>query len=96
MALKPIRRVVTGNDARGRSIVVWDGPAPGTHEAPSDVGRGYTNFWVWNESPPVLDGTTGHPCGPIWLIGGVPLTAPASWISLTPVKPTPLICAVVP
>ena len=44
----------------------------------------------------MLDGTTGQPCGPIWLIGGVPLTAPSSWISLTPVKPTPLICAVVP
>lgn len=56
MALKPIRRVVTGNDARGRSIVVWDGPAPGAHEAAPDAGRGHTNFWVWNESPPVLDG----------------------------------------
>ena len=27
--LKPIRRVVTGNDERGRSKVVWDGPARG-------------------------------------------------------------------
>ena len=26
--LKPIRRVVTGNDARGRSLVLFDGPAP--------------------------------------------------------------------
>jgi hypothetical protein len=24
--LKPIRRVVTGNDERGKSKVVWDGP----------------------------------------------------------------------
>ena len=39
---------------------------------------------------------TGQPCGPIWVSGGAPLTAPSSWISLTPVKPTPLICAVVP
>lgn len=30
--LKPIRRVVTGNDERGKSKVVWDGPAPGAHE----------------------------------------------------------------
>jgi hypothetical protein len=33
MALTPIRRVVTGNDEKGKSRVVWDGPAPGTHEA---------------------------------------------------------------
>ena len=47
-------------------------------------------------SPPELDGMTGQPCGPGWLIGRPPLTAPVSWISLTPVKPTPLISAVVP
>ena len=52
--LKPIRRVVTGNDAQGRSTVVWDGPAPGVHEASPGAGRGHTNFWVWNESPPSL------------------------------------------
>jgi mannose-6-phosphate isomerase-like protein (cupin superfamily) len=51
--LKPIRRVVTGNDERGRSKVVWDGPAPNAHttEIP---GRGHTDFWVWNESPAPL------------------------------------------
>ena len=31
--LKPIRRVVTGTDERGRSKVVWDGPAPNAHAA---------------------------------------------------------------
>ena len=55
MALTPIRRVVTGNDERGRSKVVWDGPAPGTHEA-SFNGRGHTDFWVWRETPPPLNG----------------------------------------
>ena len=63
MALTPIRRVITGNDERGRSKVVWDGPAPGTHEMnlpgtnqPKFKGRGHTDFWVWRESPPALDG----------------------------------------
>ncbi len=42
--------------------------------------------------PPELAGTTGQPCGPCCVIGRAPFTAPASWISLTPVKPTPLIC----
>ncbi len=56
MALTPIRRVVTGNDERGRSKVVWDGPSPGTHET-NFKSRGHTDFWVWRETPPPLDGT---------------------------------------
>ena len=54
--LKPIRRVVTGNDEHGKSKVVWDGPAPSTHEASMGAGRGHTDFWVWNESPAPLSG----------------------------------------
>lgn len=54
--LKPIRRVVTGNDARGRSKVVWDGPAPNVHEASMGAGRGHTDLWVWNETPAPLSG----------------------------------------
>lgn len=52
--LKPIRRVVTGNDERGRSKVIWDGPAPNTHQASMGSGRGHTDLWVWNESPAPL------------------------------------------
>jgi quercetin dioxygenase-like cupin family protein len=55
MALTPIRRVVTGNNDEGRSKVVWDGPAPGTHES-SFKGRGHTDLWVWRQTPPPLDG----------------------------------------
>jgi quercetin dioxygenase-like cupin family protein len=56
MALTPIRRVVTGDDERDRSKVVWDGPAPGTHES-NFKGRGHTDFWVWRETPLALEGT---------------------------------------
>ena len=56
--LKPIRRVVTGNDAHGKSKVVWDGPAPGMHEVSMGAGRGHIDFWIWNESPAPLSGTT--------------------------------------
>jgi quercetin dioxygenase-like cupin family protein len=49
--LKPIRRVVTGSDASGRSRVAWDGPAPNMHDASMGVGRGHIDFWVWNRSP---------------------------------------------
>lgn len=55
MALTPIRRIVTGNNAQGLSTVVWDGPSPGTHET-NFTGRGHTDFWVWRETPAVLDG----------------------------------------
>ena len=54
--LTPIRRVVTGNDARGHSKVAWDGPAPNTHWASMGSGRGHANLWVWNESPAPLSG----------------------------------------
>jgi len=53
-SVKPIRRVVTGNDERGKSKVVWDGPAPAMHEASMGTGRGHIDFWVWNESPAPL------------------------------------------
>jgi uncharacterized cupin superfamily protein len=56
--LTPIRRVVTGNDERGRSKVAWDGPAPNSHEASMSPGRGHTDLWVWNECPAPLSGAT--------------------------------------
>ena len=56
--LTPIRRVVTGNDARGHSKVVWDGPAPNAHVASMGNGRGHTDLWVWTESPAPLSGNS--------------------------------------
>lgn len=54
--LKPIRRVVTGNDGRGKSKVVWDGPAPNMHPATTGLGGGHIDFWVWNEPAAPLSG----------------------------------------
>ena len=53
--LIPIRRVVTGNDERGRSRVVWDGPAPNSYPGPIE-GRGHTDLWVWYDKVPLLSG----------------------------------------
>jgi hypothetical protein len=39
---------------------------------------------------------TGQPCGPTLLIGGAPLIAPFSWISLAPVRLMLWIWALVP
>ncbi len=61
--LTPIRRVVTGNDARGRSRIVWDGIAPNIHDyalqkTPLGSGRGWTDLWVFDECPVPLAGTS--------------------------------------
>ena len=56
--LKPIRRVVTGNDEQGRSRVVWDGPAPNAHTASMGLARGHTDLWIWNETPAPLSETS--------------------------------------
>ena len=56
--IKPIRRVVTGNDERGKSKVVWDGPAPNAHATSMGVARGHTDLWIWNETPAPLSETS--------------------------------------
>ena len=50
MALKPIRRVVTGNDAQGRSKVLWDSAAPNANPRP-DGQAGMTDVWVYPGCP---------------------------------------------
>ena len=51
--MKQLRRVVTGNDESGKSKVVLDGPAPNTHPG-GPHGNGWTNLWIWDESPAPL------------------------------------------
>ena len=48
--LKPIRRVVTGNDAQGRSRVLWDSAAPNANPQP-DKPSGMTDVWVYRACP---------------------------------------------
>ena len=55
--MKPIRRVVAGNDAQGRSTVLLDGIAPNEHES-SLPGRGHTDFWVWDSTHAKIDVTS--------------------------------------
>ena len=53
-----IRRLVTGNDAQGRSTIVWDGPAPNANNAALASRTHNTNIWVWDGAPLALSGTT--------------------------------------
>ncbi len=56
--VEPVRRVVTGNDAQGRSKVVWDGPAPNSRRMDPSNPSIVSDIWVWNETPAPLDGET--------------------------------------
>ena len=49
--LKPIRRVVTGHDAQGRSVILTDGPSPHVLTIPGVPTFGLTNLWVTDRTP---------------------------------------------
>lgn len=54
--LKPIRRVVTGDDAQGRSRVLFDSAAPNVNPQAVRPGSGMTDIWVYHECPAVISG----------------------------------------
>jgi quercetin dioxygenase-like cupin family protein len=54
--IKPIRRVVTGNDAQGRSRVVYDSAAPGVKANAFKKGTGMTDIWQFDRCPAPLSG----------------------------------------
>jgi len=49
--LKPVRRVVTGHDAQGRSIIASDGPSPNTVAVVDAPAFGLTDLWVTHDAP---------------------------------------------
>lgn len=60
-----VRRIVTGHDAQGRSIVSSDGPAPVIRTNPKRVGYCLTELWMTLQSPAAIgneaDPTTQRP-----------------------------------
>jgi len=54
--IKPIRRVVTGNDAQGRSRVLFDSAAPNVNPGAISRGTCMTDVWVYESSPAVIAG----------------------------------------
>jgi len=55
--LKPIRRVITGHDERGRSIIASDGPSPNTVSIMAEPAFGMTDLWVTTSAPADISGT---------------------------------------
>jgi hypothetical protein len=53
---KPIRRVVTGNDAQGRSGVLFDSAAPNVNPGAIVRGTCMTDIWVYKHSPAPIAG----------------------------------------
>ena len=49
--LRPIRRVITGNDAQGRSIIASDGASPNTIAISDSPAFGMTDLWVTFGAP---------------------------------------------
>jgi mannose-6-phosphate isomerase-like protein (cupin superfamily) len=54
--IKPIRRVVTGNDASGRSRVLFDSAAPNVNPGAIRPGTCMTDVWVFPGCPANLSG----------------------------------------
>jgi len=55
--LKTMRRVITGVNAQGQSVITHEGNAPGQHENSKIAGRGFTDFWVWRKTPQPQQGS---------------------------------------
>lgn len=53
---KPVRRIVTGHDARGKAIVISDGPSPHARTRP-ETGITSTNLWITDETPANVSGS---------------------------------------
>jgi hypothetical protein len=53
---KPIRRVVTGNDAQGRSGVLFDSAAPNVNPGAISKGTCMTDIWVYQSLPAPITG----------------------------------------
>jgi quercetin dioxygenase-like cupin family protein len=49
--IKPIRRIVTGHDARGRSMIASDGPSPHVLSLPGRPDFALTDLWVTAGAP---------------------------------------------
>jgi hypothetical protein len=53
-APKPVRRIVTIDDARGASHAVVDAPSPDVRTDPARPGYASTRIWVTTASPPTV------------------------------------------
>jgi hypothetical protein len=65
--LRPIRRVVTGHDRRGKSVIASDGPSPHVLTIPGRTDFGLTNLWVTDTTPADNQGSADAAARPVVL-----------------------------
>lgn len=53
---KPVRRIVTVDDAEGKSVAIADGPCPDVRFDPVRPGYAATRIWVTNRTPGRIQG----------------------------------------
>ena len=58
--MKPVRRLVTDDDANGRSRALADGPAPAVHTDPARPGYSSTLIWYTDRTPARIDTAPLH------------------------------------
>src|SRR6266498_3090488 len=64
---RPMRRVVTGHDGHGKSIIIVDGPSPHVLELEGMPGLALTNLWVTDGAPAANTGSADAAARPIVL-----------------------------
>lgn len=62
--MRPLRRVVTGQDADGRSTVLYDSAAPNVNVGGVAASAGMTDIWAFARCPVPLGGTRDDGAGP--------------------------------
>jgi Cupin domain len=55
---KPVRRLITVDDAAGRSRKISDGPSPDVRVDPARPGYSATRIWVTDRTPARMEGIT--------------------------------------
>ena len=51
MTTEPVRRIVTVDDAEGKSVAISDGPSPDVRTDPARPGYAATRIWVTDRTP---------------------------------------------
>ncbi len=58
---QPIRRIVTGHDAKGRAVIVDDGPPQRIVRVGGEIGPVFHEIWNTRETPAHIDRASGEP-----------------------------------
>ena len=64
----PVRRVVTGHNAQGKSIIVSDGPAPVVYSPPRNPNVSLTDLWLTDRTPASNAGSADSTSAPLKLL----------------------------